>query len=94
MQRSPLLLSLLFLSGGAFAQTDQNIISRQGSISIQPVYQSWSDKDAGYSFSEFSTLLAAYIPLGRNASFTLGGEARLQAGTLPHSAGSRISSWA
>lgn len=72
MRRSPFLLSLLFLSAGALAQTDQNIISRQGSISLLPVYQSWSDKDAGYSFSEFSTLLAAYIPLGRNASFSLG----------------------
>ncbi|HXX63022.1 MAG TPA: hypothetical protein VEO56_04415 [Bacteroidota bacterium] len=87
MQRFPLLLSLLFLSAGALAQTDQNIISRQASISIQPVYQSWSDKDAGYSFSEFSTLLAAYIPLGRNASFTLGGGGAASGGDVTQLSG-------
>ena len=73
MRRSPTLLVLLFLSVAAQSQNEQYIISRQGSVIITPVYQSWSGKNAGYTFSEFSTILSAYVPLGRSASFSLGG---------------------
>ena len=73
MRRSPTLLVLLFLSVAAKSQNEQYIISRQGSVIITPVYQSWTGKNAGYTFSEFSTILSAYVPLGRNASFSLGG---------------------
>ncbi len=73
MRRSPALLFLLILSAAARSQTDQNVISRQGSVSITPVYQSWTGKNAGFSFSEFSTMIAAYVPMGRNASLSVGG---------------------
>jgi hypothetical protein len=73
MRRSPTLLVLLFLSVAAQSQNDQYVISRQGSVIITPVYQRWTAKTSGYSLSEFSTVLSAYVPLGRNASFSLGG---------------------
>jgi hypothetical protein len=71
MQRSPLILSLCLLATGAWAQTDQYVISRQGSISVFPVYQRWSAKDAGVSFSQSAATLSAYIPMGRNMSLSL-----------------------
>jgi hypothetical protein len=73
MRRSPTLLVLFFLSAAAHSQNEQYIISRQTSVSITPVFQSWSGNGAGSKFSEFSTMLSAYTPLGRNASINLGG---------------------
>ncbi len=73
MRRSPILIILLFLSAAAQSQNDQNIISRQASVVVTPVYQSWTGRNSGLTFSEFSTMVAAYVPLGRNASFNLGG---------------------
>jgi len=60
----------------ACAQTaDPYIISRQGSVVIQPLYQRWSIKD-GLSFSEFGTSVSLYLPLSRSASVSLrGGQA-------------------
>jgi hypothetical protein len=73
MRRSPTLLVLLFISVAAQSQNEQYIISRQGSVIITPVYQTWTGKNSGLRFSEFSSILSAYVPLGRNASFSLGG---------------------
>jgi len=73
MRRFPLLISMLACAAPLLAQTDQYIISRQGSVSITPVYQRWTGKNSGLGFSEFSTILAAYVPLGRNASLNLSG---------------------
>jgi hypothetical protein len=72
MRRSPTLVALLFISVAAQSQSDQYIISRQGTVSIMPVYQSWSGR-GGLSFSEMSAVLSAYVPLGRDASVSLGG---------------------
>ena len=73
MRRSPTLLVLLFLSVAAKSQVDQYVISRQGSVVITPVYQTWTAKDEDVKFSEFSTILSAYLPLSRSASMTLAG---------------------
>ncbi len=71
MQRSPILLMLCLLAAGASAQTDQYVISRQGTVTLFPVYQTWSAKDAGVSFSQSSATLSAYMPIGRSMSFSL-----------------------
>jgi hypothetical protein len=64
---------LLLCAAGAFAQSDQYVISRQGSFTIFPAYQSWSAKDAGTSFSQVSGTISAYIPAGRSLAFSLRG---------------------
>ncbi|HTY59982.1 MAG TPA: hypothetical protein VMF59_14265 [Bacteroidota bacterium] len=73
MRRSPTLLVLLLFCAAAQSQNEQQIISRQGSVTLMPVYQSWTGKNAGFSFSEASALISAYVPIGRSASFSLGG---------------------
>jgi len=71
MQRSPIVFVLCLLAAGAGAQTDQYVISRQGTVTVFPVYQTWSAKDAGVSFSQASATLSAYMPIGRSMSFSL-----------------------
>ena len=73
MRRLPLLIIVLLCAAPLRAQTDQYIISRQGTVSITPVFQRWTGRNSGLGFSEFSTILSAYVPLGRNASFNLSG---------------------
>lgn len=65
------LLALVVAVGNA--QSDQYLVSRQASVSLLPAFQSWSVKDGGVSFSEFSTVFSALFPLGRNASLSLRG---------------------
>ena len=65
-------LSLLLCLGFSFsmAQTDHYIVSRQGTITLMPLYQNWSIKDGGH-FSEFGTGLAVYLPVTRVMNFSL-----------------------
>lgn len=83
MQRSPIIFMLCLLAAGAWAQTDQYVISRQGSVTLFPVYQTWSAKDAGVSFSQSSAALSAYLPIGRNMSFTLRSGGAGSSGDVP-----------
>jgi hypothetical protein len=65
-----LVLSLLFISTEAFSQSDAYIIGQQASLSIAPLYQSWSlknDKD----FAELGSTVFLYYPVGREWSFSL-----------------------
>ncbi|MEW6511666.1 MAG: hypothetical protein AB1428_11995 [Bacteroidota bacterium] len=87
MQRIPLIVLLGLLAAGASAQTDQYIVSRQGSISLTPVYQSWSAKDAGTSFSQSSMMLSAYVPFGRSLSFSFRTGGAGSAGDVPDLSG-------
>jgi hypothetical protein len=63
-------LAFILLSACSWAQTDQYIISRQGSVTLLPVYESWKD-DAG--FHQTSTLLSIYLPVSRTMSFSVRG---------------------
>ena len=83
MQRSPILLMLCLLAAGAGAQTDQYVVSRQGSVSLFPVFQSWSATDAGVSFSQSSMTLSAYVPIGRSMSLSLRSSGAGSGGDVP-----------
>jgi hypothetical protein len=65
-----LVLSFLFISTEAFSQSDAYIIGQQASLSIAPLYQSWSLKD-DKDFSEFGSTLFLYYPISRDWSFSL-----------------------
>jgi hypothetical protein len=73
MRRSPFLFLLLFCAAGAAAQSDQYVVSRQGTVTLLPAYETWSVTDGGVKFSEFSTVLYAYVPAGRNMGVSLRG---------------------
>jgi hypothetical protein len=51
-----------------FAQDNLHVISQQGTVSIMPLYQSWS---VDSRFSEFSTGIGLYYPLSRTASLSV-----------------------
>ena len=61
---------LLFVSSLCLAQNDPNIISRTGSVSLQPEYQKWSFGNSR-SFTQLGTTLSMYYPVSRSTSFTL-----------------------
>ena len=82
MRPSPIVLMLLLCAAGAFAQSDQYVISRQGSVTIFPAYQTWSAKDAGTSFSQVSGTISAYIPAGRSLGFSLRGSGEGSSGDV------------
>jgi len=87
MRRFSLCVSLLLCAAPLLAQTDQYIISRQGTVSITPVYQRWTGRNSGLGFSEFSTILSAYLPLGRNASLNLSGGGAASGGDVSKMSG-------
>jgi hypothetical protein len=59
----------------AAAQSDQYVISRQGSVLLMPTYESWSYSSGGHKLSEASGTLSGYVPVGRAMSlaFRAGG---------------------
>jgi hypothetical protein len=69
----PCLPAAFLFSATSQAQSDSYyIISRQGSVAIQPLYQSWSVKD-GMKFSELGTTLSVYFPVSRSMNFSVRG---------------------
>jgi hypothetical protein len=82
MRPIPLFLILFLCAAGAFAQSDQYVISRQGSVTVFPAFQSWSAKDANTSFSQVSGTVSAYIPAGRSLAFTLRGSGEGSSGDV------------
>ncbi|HEV8539359.1 MAG TPA: hypothetical protein VGR15_10630 [Bacteroidota bacterium] len=72
--------------GGVLAQDETHIISRQGSVSIMPMYQQWSLKDQ-FDFSEFNTSLSLYLPAGKEWSVSLRGLPASVVGDVTHLSG-------
>jgi hypothetical protein len=62
-------------AASAAAQSDQYVISRQGSIQLMPSYESWSYSSGGQKLSEASGVVSGYFPIGRTMSlaFRAGG---------------------
>jgi hypothetical protein len=74
--RQFLVAALLIASvATAAAQSDQYVISRQGSILLMPSYESWAYSSGGQKLSEASGVLSGYFPIGRTMSlaFRAGG---------------------
>jgi hypothetical protein len=78
---------LIAMSATAAAQSDQYVISRQGSVLIMPTYESWSYSSGGSSFREASGILSAYIPMGRTMSLALRGGGATVGGDVPSLSG-------
>jgi hypothetical protein len=78
------LLALILCLGDSDARaqaSDPYIISRQGSVMVQPLFQQWSIK-GGLSFSEFGTSVSVYLPLNRSTSVSLRGGQALSGGDV------------
>ena len=86
MRRYQILLVLFSSFSCVLAQGDPYIISRQGSVVIQPLYQSWSMKD-GVKFSEFGTTLSLYVPISRSMNVSLRGGQASSGGDVPKLSG-------
>ena len=65
-----MLLSACAVLSAAAQQDDLRVIGRRASVTVLPVFQTWSVEN-GSRFSEFSTSLSLYYPVSRAAAITL-----------------------
>jgi hypothetical protein len=80
-----ILVSLIVGSSLTMAQNDENIISRTGSVTLQPEYQRWIVGGAR-SFTQTGTTLSMYLPVSRSASISMDAGSESYSGDL-HSVG-------
>ncbi len=72
MKRAFQILLTMIAASAALAQDDQNVIKQTASVALMPLYQRWS-LEGNEIFSQKSTALAWYQPLGRDAGVLVRG---------------------